>query len=212
MPPLRLLLFFVFALLLLAFVQLGALGIAFEKLGLSPQRAGLLLGLTLFGSLVDLPLFSLAGDPAAPPFVDDDGREHRPAERTGVAVNVGGCVVPVAFSAYLFAISPVQTAPVALAVAMMTLFSYSVSALLPGVGVVTPVLVVPLAAAFTGTLLDPENRAVLAYIGGTLGVLIGADLMRLKELRGLGEARVSIGGAGSFDGIFVTGLLAVLIA
>lgn len=212
MPPLRLLLLFVFAVLLLAIVQLGALGIAFEKLGLSPQRAGLLLALTLFGSLLDLPLFALRGDPAAPPFVDEAGREHVPAGRTVVAVNVGGCVVPVAFSFYLFLISPVHLAQVVFAIAVLTLFSYSVSALLPGVGVVTPVLVVPLAAALAGSLLDPENRAVLAYIGGTLGVLIGADLMRLKELRGLGEPRVSIGGAGSFDGIFVTGLLAVLIA
>ncbi|MFC5299911.1 DUF1614 domain-containing protein [Azospira restricta] len=212
MPPLRLLLIFALVLVLLAVVQLGALSIAFDKLGLSPQRAGLLLAVSLLGSLVDLPLFALAGDPGAPPFVDDDGREHRPAERTVVAVNVGGCVVPVAFSAYLFALSPVPPAQVAFAVALMTMFSYSVSALLPGVGVVTPVLVVPIAAAFAGALLDPENRAVLAYIGGTLGVLIGADLMRLKELRGLGEPRVSIGGAGSFDGIFITGILAVLIA
>jgi uncharacterized membrane protein len=43
-------------------------------------------------------------------------------------------------------------------------------------------------------------------------VLIGADLLNLRKLQGLGAPIVSIGGAGTFDGIFVTGLMAVLLA
>ncbi|MGH8630223.1 MAG: DUF1614 domain-containing protein [Burkholderiales bacterium] len=43
-------------------------------------------------------------------------------------------------------------------------------------------------------------------------MLIGADLLRLKDIRRLGAPIASIGGAGSFDGIFVTGILAVLLA
>ncbi len=48
--------------------------------------------------------------------------------------------------------------------------------------------------------------------GGSLGVLIGADLLNLGKLQGLGAPVASIGGAGTFDGIFVTGLIAVLLA
>ena len=54
--------------------------------------------------------------------------------------------------------------------------------------------------------------APLAYIGGSLGVLIGADLLNLSLLRGLGAPVASIGGAGTFDGIFLTGVIAVLLA
>jgi uncharacterized membrane protein len=61
-------------------------------------------------------------------------------------------------------------------------------------------------------LLSRRYAAPLAYIGGSLGTLIGADLLNLGNLQGLGAPVASIGGAGTFDGIFVTGILAVLIA
>ena len=57
-----------------------------------------------------------------------------------------------------------------------------------------------------------RNSAPLAYIGGSLGTLIGADLTNLDEVRGLGAPVASIGGAGTFDRIFLTGILAVLLA
>jgi uncharacterized membrane protein len=42
--------------------------------------------------------------------------------------------------------------------------------------------------------------------------LIGADLRNLDTLHGLGAPIASIGGAGTFDGIFLTGIIAVLLA
>jgi uncharacterized membrane protein len=42
-------------------------------------------------------------------------------------------------------------------------------------------------------------------------VLIGADLLRLKDIRRMGTPVTSIGGAGTFDGIFMTGIVAVLL-
>ena len=42
--------------------------------------------------------------------------------------------------------------------------------------------------------------------------MIGADLLNLDKIRGLGAPVVSIGGAGTFDGIFLTGIVAVLLA
>ena len=56
------------------------------------------------------------------------------------------------------------------------------------------------------------GAAPLAYIAGGLGTLIGADLTNLDKVRGLGAPVASIGGAGTFDGIFLTGILAVLLA
>jgi uncharacterized membrane protein len=61
-------------------------------------------------------------------------------------------------------------------------------------------------------LIAPENSAPLAYICGTMGVLLGADLLRLNDIRKIGTPVASIGGAGTFDGIFLTGIVAVLLA
>ena len=61
-------------------------------------------------------------------------------------------------------------------------------------------------------LLSREYAPPLAYIGGSMGTLIGADLFNLDRIGGLGAPVASIGGAGTFDGIFLTGILAVLLA
>jgi hypothetical protein len=46
----------------------------------------------------------------------------------------------------------------------------------------------------------------------SLGALVGADLLNLNRVQGLSDPVVSIGGAGTFDGVFLTGILAVLLA
>jgi uncharacterized membrane protein len=69
-----------------------------------------------------------------------------------------------------------------------------------------------LLAAATALLISRRNAPPLAYIAGSLGTLIGADLMNLGSIQGLGAPVVSIGGAGTFDGVFLTGIIAVLLA
>lgn len=215
MPSRRLLFLLFLAALLMAMVQLGVLSIAFDKLGLPPGAAILVLGATLLGSGINLPLFALRADGGEgfrqrlAPWRQDWGL--RPGY-TVIAVNLGGCLVPVLASLYLFLHTPVAPLETLAAVGLVTLIAYQGSVLLPGVGIVMPALIVPAAAAFVGVSLDPAHGAVLAYIGGTLGVLIGADVMRLKDIGGLGEPVASIGGAGSLDGIFITGLFAALLA
>ncbi|SDT84801.1 DUF1614 domain-containing protein [Nitrosomonas ureae] len=75
-----------------------------------------------------------------------------------------------------------------------------------------PVLIAPISVALVGLSISPEQSASLAYISGTLGVLIGADLLRIKDIFRLGAPYASIGGAGTFDGIFITGIVAALLA
>jgi len=82
----------------------------------------------------------------------------------------------------------------------------------PGVGIAIPIFTPPIAAAVTAMFISRRNAAPLAYIGGSLGTLIGADLLNLSKIQGLGAPVASIGGAGTFDGIFVAGIVAVLIA
>ena len=82
----------------------------------------------------------------------------------------------------------------------------------PGVGIALPTLVPGIAAAIVALLLSRPYAGPLAYIAGSLGTLLGADLLNLGLVQGLCAPVASIGGAGTFDGIFVTAIVAVLIA
>jgi uncharacterized membrane protein len=83
---------------------------------------------------------------------------------------------------------------------------------IPGVGISVPTLAPPLLAAGVALVLSRRFAAPIAYISGSLGVLVGADLTNIGQLRSLGASVASIGGAGTFDGIFLTGVIAVLLA
>jgi uncharacterized membrane protein len=82
----------------------------------------------------------------------------------------------------------------------------------PGLGIAVPALLPGIFAALVAVTLHPVAVAGLAYAGGPLGTLLGADLVNLPKVRRLGAPVVSIGGAGTFDGVFITGILAVLLA
>jgi uncharacterized membrane protein len=75
-----------------------------------------------------------------------------------------------------------------------------------------PTFVPAVTAAIAAWVLSRRYGAPLAYVGGSMGTLVGADLLNLGAIQGLGAPLASIGGAGTFDGIFLTAILAVLIA
>lgn len=200
---------------LLGVVQMGVITIAFEKLGLSPQVGFMLLVASLFGSLLNLPLFTMT---TRLPQEQSHGQPWQgatsPATFTGktiVAVNIGGGLLPVSFSLYLMGLGTLESSQILLATTLVTLLCYLTSQPIPKLGIGIPILIAPLSAATAALLIAPEQSAQLAYISGTLGVLIGADLMRLKDIRKLGAPVASIGGAGTFDGIFITGIVAAFL-
>ena len=99
-----------------------------------------------------------------------------------------------------------------IAIVAVTVVCHILAKPVPGLGIALPVFVPPASAAIIALLLSRRYAAPLAYIGGSLGTLIGADLLNLGKVQGLGAPVASIGGAGTFDGIFLTGILAVLLA
>jgi len=209
--PLRILLFIAAFVFLTTFIQLGILTLALDKLGLSSNSATLLFITILAGSMLNLPLFNM--DTKPPPVEEEAPPATLPyTGKIQVMANVGGCVVPVAFCLYLLEHNPVDKLHLLIAITAVTLLSYSTSRRMPGVGIGIPILLAPFTAALVSFLLDPEHAAPIAYISGTLGVLIGADLLHLKDIRSMGVPFAAIGGAGSFDGIFITGIVAVLLA
>lgn len=212
------LLFFLFLLVfLLTFIQVGLLSFAFEKLGLPPALGFMVLLLSLLGSTINLPIARIkSGVPpreiTLPTFW---GLLRIPMQssrnETQISVNLGGCLIPTALSVYFFSQSSLTLLVTLLGISIVTTLSYYFSRPIPGVGIAMPILIAPICAAMVGLTLSPDQSAPLAYISGTLGVLIGADLLHLKEIPKLGAPNASIGGAGTFDGIFITGIVAALL-
>ncbi len=94
----------------------------------------------------------------------------------------------------------------------MTYVIHRIARPIPGLGIATPMFIPPLLAALVALVLNPNWAPPTAYVAGTLGTLIGADLLNLNRIRELKAPVASIGGAGTFDGIFLTGILAVLLS
>jgi len=202
---------------LIALLQVGALRYAYHRIGISSRAALLLLLGSLIGSYVNIPVAQLDGQQvvagkevvffgmhyAVPVVVDWPG--------TVVAVNLGGAIIPGIVSLYLLAKNRLWVEAL-LPTACVAAACYWLAQPVPGVGIALPILVPSLAAALAAIVLSRSHAAPVAYISGSLGTLIGADLLNLDKIQGLGAPVASIGGAGTFDGIFLTGVLAVLIA
>src|SRR5581483_6393618 len=192
-----LLLGFIFVLLELAIIHY-----AFGALGLPPELAFLALFASLLGSYINIPIATVdGGDLHSDDYVTYFGVRYRVPHQyaggsTTVAINVGGAVVPIAVSLYVLVHQPSALMPAAFGVALFI-----------------PPLVAAVSAWFFAAMFGTLNHIdAIAYVSGVLGTLIGADLANLGKLRELGAPVASIGGAGTFDGIFLTGIVAVLLA
>jgi len=203
-------------LFLLVLLQLGVLRYAYMRLGVGPWTAMLLLLGSLIGSYFNIPVAELpGGQMVSGQEIDFFGMRYvvpvMLESRTVIAVNVGGAIIPTVMSLYLLITRGLWVSGL-LATAIVTAVCHYLAQPLPGLGIAEPVFVPALASAATALVLSWREAAPLAYIAGSLGTLIGADLLNLDKISGLGAPVASIGGAGTFDGIFVTGILAVLLA
>jgi len=218
MPVNSLFIFFLISLFFVALLQIHIFEVAFVKLGLTPEVASFLLLGTLLGSGVNLPVYSLhtkaSGHLVMSPEQKPVWEVFQPAKegKVVIAVNVGGCLIPVGLCLYFMSLQLIDPIKIVAGIGAITALSYKFSSLIPGMGVGMPVFVAPLASVLLALALDPEHAAHLAYISGVFGVLIGADILRLKNIAELGSPVAAIGGAGTFDGIFITGIIAALLA
>ena len=214
--PFLLILFFLF-LFLVIMVEVGILGYAYQTIGINQRYIFLLLLMCFWGSYINIPIYQL------PPEIIRSGGQvtffgipyviptltRWPG--TLIAVNVGGAVIPTMLSIYLIYKNQLFSTAL-IGVAVVSIVVHWLAHPVPGVGIAVPVLVPLVAATLVAMLLSTKYAPALAYISGTLGTLIGADLLNLGKIQGLGAPIASIGGAGTFDGIFTTGILAVLLA
>ena len=219
--------YLLFLLLLLTFpflwlvVTLDAVQTAVAKLGFSPNLSLLLLTLVILGSTVNIPLYERVSKITVVPDLEQLWGMRffwgiplrRIEQKTIVALNVGGGLIPTILAIYQFTrVSPLLILVVA---TVVTIVSYYSAQIVPGIGIQMNALIAPLTAAMTSVLLTVGSNvpaAPIAFAGGVLGTLIGADLLHLPEIERMTPGILSIGGAGVFDGIALCGLLAVLLA
>ena len=202
---------------LIALIEVGILEYAYAKIGIGRRHMFALLILSLLGSYINIPVAELPASEVLSdhqvtfygmryiiPFVVD-------WPRTVIAVNLGGAVVPTIVSIYLLIKNRLYLRGL-LGMIIVAAIVHSLAHPVQGVGIGVPIFIPPLVTTAVALVLSREYAAPLAYIAGSLGTLIGADLLNLGKIQGLGAPIASIGGAGTFDGIFVTGIFSVLLA
>jgi uncharacterized membrane protein len=218
-PPIAAPFFFLLAaafVLLVILIQVNILRYAYTRLGISSGTAFLLLLASLAGSYINIPVWEFPEQVVrtGQEFVTYYGMRYVITEEvpaTTVAVNVGGALIPAALSLYLLARHDLW-GPGIITIAVVTAVVHAMAEPVKGVGIAVPIFVPPVVTVITALVFARRHVAAVAYAGGSLGTLIGADLLNMSAVRGLGAPFASIGGAGTFDSIFLTGIVAVLLA
>ncbi|RDE17734.1 MAG: hypothetical protein C4K49_01160 [Candidatus Thorarchaeota archaeon] len=215
-------LFIILAVAIVMLLFLQAAGTVFIELGLPTWLALLIIPGSLIGSFVNIPIATVESDKT--PCVEQDylslwGLSYKVKTpdcpgKLRLSINLGGAIIPISVSMYLLLEHLETLVPALLGVVVITVFVHAVARIEPNVGIVTPALLPPIAAAlitlsliqFIPTLQDTY---VVAYVSGTLGALLGADILNLGKITQLRTGSASIGGAGTWDGVFLTGILAI---
>lgn len=209
-------------LLLLPFLLANALLTALGKLGLGPTSS-LLAALAIFlGSTINIPVTRIEREETVQYTPLQLLGLHQllspPVKRrtfTVIAVNVGGCLIPAALAGYQVArltLHAPEVLPAAFgSLALNVGLCYYLAKPVPNEGISMPPLVPAAAAALCGLVFAPEWAPPVAFMSGVLGPIIGADFLHLDDIASIGTGMASLGGAGTFDGIVLSGLVATLL-
>jgi len=211
------------ALLLLPFLLADVMLTALAKLGLNPTTSLLAVGGIFIGGMINIPVKRIPREetveiPAIQLFGIGRLMPQRVRRQTStvIAINVGGCIVPTLLA--LYQLSRLAGEDLFLliaalgAVALNTGVCYLLANPVPDRGITMPALVPVLVAVASAYLLAPAFAPPVAFTAGVLGPLIGADLLHLDDIEAIGAGVASIGGAGTFDGIVLSGLAATVLA
>ncbi|MBX3438541.1 MAG: DUF1614 domain-containing protein [Planctomycetaceae bacterium] len=212
---------------LMPLIMFDVMQTALARLHLSPMAAGWLVVGIFLGSVVNIPLYRFTREDPQPEVTLGPlgyltlGPQTRGLRmETVVAINLGGCIIPCLIGlrqfSYLWPVGAPVLWPLAGVCAANIAACYLVARPVAGVGIMMPGLISPLVAVLAARLLCPpevvEHRVAIAYLGGILGPVVGADLLHLKDILKVPVGVLSIGGAGTFDGIVLSGILAALLA
>lgn len=218
-PPLNILFFIIFILLFcLTFLLIP---VTFQIVfGLDEITALLVFFFIILGSLVNIPLYEKPSRQSEQIKIFYFYFYFVRVKKIVIAVNLGGCIFPsiLAIKALVDSIDFVDPFHFFLSLSFATLLSYLFAKPVRGVGIVIPLFIpvlVSLASSLICIHLSSAPISLLPKLSFSIGVLstiIGADILHLSDFEKVGEGVVSIGGAGTFDGIFLTGIFAAILA
>jgi uncharacterized membrane protein len=219
--PSLLLIFFLVVLFPFLFSQVMVVSLG--KLHLSPSAA-LTLAISIFlGGLINIPVnLTVLADGVVLQPLDAFGRPRafpaimRVRQEAVIAVNLGGCLIPTGIALYELALLGLQGPHMLWVAAYVTIANtiacYFIAKPIPNVGIVMPGFIPPLVAVSLALIFAPSAAAPVAFIAGVLGPLIGADFLHLPDVQKHNTGVASIGGAGTFDGIVLSGIVAAYLA
>jgi uncharacterized membrane protein len=217
------------------FLPISIVAEAFSKLGLTPAQGVLMLIAILMGRGVNIPVFTserlvIVHKPQTIKYMMDESGRHIQMEQDNAnevkkqvfAINLGGFILPLLLSlTFLIRLHMTNLADglygwIAFAITMVAGGCYAMVKADPFTGLRVPLIMPALMTFISVFFFVPEPfRPVAAYVAGTMGTIIGGNIVPLMTPRirnEVGVPLVSIGGAGTFGGVFVAGILAVLLA
>jgi uncharacterized membrane protein len=227
LPVFAIIALIVLIVLVVPLLILGLIGAAFSRLGFSWIEAVAVILLMFLGSFVNIPLWTFQRREAntgtgTPAVFDAFTGEPVPDERltTELSINIGGAVIPLIVSGFLLVEVQRLTGEslllqAGIALLIVALITRVLTTIIPGYGIRAPLFVPAVSALALGLLLTGGtglSAAVVAFAGGTAGIVLGAGVCTLPAIKNSSVSRVSIGGAGMFGAVFLCGLLAALIA
>lgn len=223
-PPgcLALFLFFLLIILIpffLAEVMLSAL----VKLGLSAQQS-IMAAIGIFlGSMVNIPITRFENRGRTKSTTSQMyGIERQLFQNlqqhntTLLSVNLGGCLIPLTIALYqIMRLSELGLHYIlgcGIVVVANIIICRFTARPVENMGIAISALIPAISAAILALLFVPDQAPAVAFTAGVLGPLVGADLFHLNEIKNMGTPIASIGGAGTFDGIVLSGIVATLLA
>jgi len=198
----------------------------FEQIGFDHWHATMATFGAIIGSLIDIPLASSPVSSYPGWFISPFGSSYPTTfHPVYLAVNVGGCLIPMALTAELLYHRRTNPWKAGLGIMVVAVVTYIFASPVAGQGITLPFWISPMLAAIAGLVIArrSDGSPALAYISGTIGTLLGADIFNLMtpgvlptlsplSIHATRPLVLSIGGEGVFDGIFLTGVLAVFLA
>ncbi len=192
----------IFTLLIFALISLLVYSIftyVFEEVGFKWWEASLIVFGSIFFRNIDIPLFQY--------------------KNLIIAINLSGAILPLLISSYLILSRKIFLRSL-FGIIIVSFVAYTVS-YASTEGIVSPFpywLLPPISAGLYSLIAGYKNKrtvASTAYSCGTFGAIIGADLLHFKEFLEINASKqivASIGGAAILDMVFLTGIIAVIIA
>ncbi len=187
--------------LVFIFLYITSIERVLEQIGLSRSMAGTILFVTLFLGWIPIPLFPYRG--------------------WLVGISLGGGLIPIILCAYLLGNHKIVFADAVIGTTIVAIVTYFITRAVQDVGIVSDIpwaFLPAIAAGFFSISTfwsDLKMAAPLAYFSGVVGTLLGADIFHLGDILAFpappSTELLVIGGAGIFDMVYLSGIVAVAV-